>query len=49
MNQTKYTPSEKRQAWARPELVRLGTIRDIAQPGSGFGQGQAGKAPNPNS
>ncbi len=31
MTEIKNSPSDKRQEWTRPELVRLGTIRDIAQ------------------
>ena len=30
-------------AWTTPELVRLGTLRDIAQPGANLNQGAAGK------
>lgn len=32
MTQNKNNPSTKRREWIRPELVRLGTIRDIAGP-----------------
>lgn len=29
--------------WQKPELRRLGTVRDIAQPGAAFDQGNSGK------
>ncbi len=29
--------------WQTPELRRLGTVRDIAQPGAAFDQGNSGK------
>ncbi len=29
--------------WRKPELVRLGTLRDIAQPGANLDQGASGK------
>lgn len=32
MTQIKNSPSDRREEWSRPVLVRLGTIRDIAGP-----------------
>ncbi|WP_394268977.1 hypothetical protein [Qipengyuania sp.] len=32
-----------RPAWQTPRLVRLGSLRDIAQPGANINQGAAGK------
>jgi len=29
--------------WTKPELVRVGTLRDIAQPGANLDQGASGK------
>ena len=35
--------ADDRPQWQTPQLVRLGTLRDIAQPGSAFDQGASGK------
>ncbi|NVD44557.1 hypothetical protein [Qipengyuania atrilutea] len=32
-----------RPTWSKPELRRLGTVRDIAQPGANLDQGASGK------
>ena len=42
MTRSSTTPPEGKQRWTRPELVKLGTMRDIAQQGPPFAQG-AGK------
>ena len=36
-------PSNPKPEWRKPELVRLGTLRDIAQPGANLDQGASGK------
>ena len=43
MAQRNDTPANSRPEWQKPELVRLGTLRDIAQPGANLDQGNAGK------
>lgn len=37
--QPEKTAKAERATWRKPELVRLGTIRDIAQQGPPFSQG----------
>ena len=36
-------PATGKPEWQKPELVRLGTLRDIAQPGADLNQGASGK------
>ena len=37
------TPTPTKPDWQKPELRRIGTVRDIMQPGASFDQGAAGK------
>ena len=39
MSKPTQTPADARRAWSKPELVKLGTIRDVAGPTGTTGQG----------
>lgn len=32
------------QAWVRPQLVKLGTLKDVAPGAAGVGEGNSGKS-----